>query len=271
MCTLHLFFRCFPEHPVVFAANRDELLDRPWAGPRLLSSEPPVFGPTDLVGGGTWLGVNGTGVVAALANHEGTLRRGGSLCTRGMLVLDALRQPTARQAAEAAESGAAACKAYTLLVADGTEALVLDHDSSGTRVHRLAPGCHVVTNSRFGDPADLKARRSRERMDRLAAAGRQPGDADLRAFLADHDAPAPGVSPLCIHPSPCDRFGTSSAAILRIGSAGRLSSFRFAPGPPCRTPLDDVTPAFSASLPTAVEGTGTASHRGEGRRRPGAA
>ncbi len=256
MCTLHLFFRTFPGHPLVFAANRDELLDRAWAGPRPLASDPLVFGPVDLVAGGTWLGVNGCGVVAALANHEGTLRRGGSLCTRGVLVLEALRHPTAREAARRAEAGAAACKAYTLLVADHRDALVLDHDGSGgTRLHRLPPGCHVVTNSRFGDPDDPKAVRSRERMERLASGGAEPTDEELLSFLADHEPPAPGSFPLCIHPRPPDRFGTSSASVIRVDAEGAVSSFRFAEGPPCRTPLLDVTPAFASALRAATAGT----------------
>ncbi len=248
MCTLHLFFRVFPEHPLVFAANRDELLDRAWAGPRPLASDPLIFGPVDLVAGGTWLGLNASGVVAALANHEGTLRRGGSLCTRGVLVLEALRHSTAREAARHAEEGAPACKAYTLLVADHRDARVLDHGPGGTRVHRLPPGCHVVTNSRFGDPDDPKARRSRERMERLASRGREPGDEELRAFLADHEPPAPGSFPLCIHPRPPDRFGTSSASVVRVDPEGSVSSFRFVEGPPCRSPLLDVTPAFACAL-----------------------
>ena len=44
---------------MVFAANRDELLDRAWAGPRPLASDPLIFGPVDLVAGGTWLAAPG--------------------------------------------------------------------------------------------------------------------------------------------------------------------------------------------------------------------
>lgn len=251
MCTLHVFFQVFADEPVLFAANRDELLDRAWRGPELLSSSPRIWGPRDLVAGGTWMGVNEAGVLVSLANHEGTLRRdSSSLCSRGAVVLETLRHGTADEARRFAEWSAPACKAYTLLVADPGRALVIDHGPEGTQTYRLLPGCHVITNARFRDPADPKARRSRERMETMSTGNRPPDDAALARFLADHESPGPGASPLCIHPPTAhktgNRFGTSSAAVIRIGPDRAVRSFRFASGPPCRAPFEDVTPGWAA-------------------------
>jgi len=253
MCTLHLFFQVFSDEPVLFAANRDELLDRAWRGPDLLSRVPRIWGPRDLAAGGTWLGVNEAGVLVSLANHEGTLRGGSaSLCSRGAVVLETLRHGTADEARRFAEWVAPACKAYTLLVADPHRAVVLDHGAEGTQTYRLLPGCHVVTNARFRDPEDPKARRSLARMQELAARDRPPTDDELAAFLSDHQAPAPDATPLCIHPGThpqhagtTNRFGTSSAAAIRIGADRTVRSFRFARGAPCQAPFQDRTPPWA--------------------------
>lgn len=245
MCTLHLFFRVFPDAPVLLAANRDELLDRPWEGPALLSTDPPIFGPRDRLAGGTWLAVNASGVVASLANHYGTLsgHRAPSPCSRGTVVLDALRATTAEEALAAAERSAPACKAYSLLLADPTRAFVLDRSPRNTRVHALRPGCHVVTNERFASPFDAKASRSLRRMRALSAAAVAPPPGEIGSFLADHESSGPGVTPLCVHPAGGSRFGTSSASVVELGVDGVLRRFLFAPGPPCCTALVDVTPA----------------------------
>ena len=260
MCTLHLFLRVFAEAPVVLAANRDELLDRPWDGPTLLHADPPIFGPRDRLAGGTWLGVNAAGVVAALANHQGTLSgsRPASFCSRGTVILDALRAATAEEARAAAERTAPACKAYTLLLADAETAFVLDRGPEGSHTYALEPGCHVVTNMRFRGPPDPKAARSLARMRALAARGVPPTPEEAFRFLADHVRSAPDASPLCIHPTGASRFGTSSAGVLEVGRSGALHRFLFAPGPPCRGEFVDVTPTF-AHTSHRTAGTGATS------------
>lgn len=248
MCTLHLFFQVFSEFPVVFAVNRDELLDRPWEPPQVLSTSPVVFGPRDVLAGGTWLGVNEHGVLAGLANHFGTLSRPEtpSYCSRGAVVLDALQASSAREGAAAAERTAPACKSYTLLVADPEAAFVVQRTPSETSVFPLAAGCHAVTNAPFRHPADPKAPRVLRRMDTLASAGGAPGPAELTRLLADHDTDCPEATPVCIHPAPDSRFGTSSASAIRIRGARGVESFFFAPGPPCTTPFG------TAKLPAAL-------------------
>ncbi|GAB4246874.1 MULTISPECIES: NRDE family protein [Deferrisoma] len=242
MCTLHLWFKVFPERPVVFAGNRDENLDRAWDPPTVLVETPRIVGPRDRVAGGTWLGVNlDAGLLVTLANHEGTLAKGPSACSRGTVVLETLRHASADEARRFAEWVAPACKSYTLLIADAERAFVVDHSPGNTLTYRLLPGCHVITNARFRDPDDPKARRSLRRMEDLAARG-DPSPGALFSFLSDHGVDAPGATPLCIHPEPGSRFGTSSASAIHLDSSGRLAGFWFAPGPPCRTEWQDALP-----------------------------
>jgi len=242
MCTLHLWYQVFHGKPVVFAGNRDENLDRAWDPPTRLVDTPRILGPRDRVAGGTWLGVNqDAGLLVTLANHEGTLAKGPSACSRGTVVLETLLHASAEEARRFAEWVAPACKSYTLLIADPERAYVVDHAPGSTQTYRLLPGCHVITNARFRVPDDPKARRCLRRMEEVAREG-DPGPDRLFRFLADHDRDSPEATPLCIHPEPGSRFGTSSASVIHLAPDRRLAGFWFAPGPPCSTPFAPFLP-----------------------------
>ena len=59
MCTVVLLIRPGHAWPLVLAANRDEMLDRPWEPPAAYWPEQPdVMAGRDRLGGGTWMGVN---------------------------------------------------------------------------------------------------------------------------------------------------------------------------------------------------------------------
>lgn len=247
MCTLHLFYRVYPSAPILFAANRDENLDRAWVGPGPLFDAPPVFGPRDASAGGTWLGVNASGVLVSLANHLGTLGNGQSLCSRGLVVAEALRRPSAAEAAEIAVKMAPRCKAFTLLVADPGQAFIVDCTPRAAVAQRLDPGRHVITNARFGDEEDVKARRCLRRMAALGGA-EPPSEEELLSFLADHEKDGPDVTALCVHPAEGDRFGTSSASVVQLGADRQVQRFLFCAGPPCSGSWSDRTEACEAFL-----------------------
>src|SRR5690349_8113988 len=94
MCTLIAAVRQFPGFPLVIAANRDEFLGRPSTPPRLWSGEAPFLAPRDEQAGGTWLGLTPTGMFVGVTNRFG-VPKDGKRSSRGMLVVDALRKPTA--------------------------------------------------------------------------------------------------------------------------------------------------------------------------------
>ncbi len=56
------------DYPLVVAANRDEFYHRPSTSPTAICSDPLIVAPRDLEAGGTWFGVNGKGLVAAITN-----------------------------------------------------------------------------------------------------------------------------------------------------------------------------------------------------------
>ncbi len=74
MCTVVLLSRPGAAWPLLLAANRDERLDRAWQPPaRHWPEQPDVLAGRDCSAGGTWLGINDRGLVAAVLNRTGTL------------------------------------------------------------------------------------------------------------------------------------------------------------------------------------------------------
>ena len=69
MCTLVFAWQVFTDAPVVAAANRDELLERPSTSPEVVDESPRVLAPRDEEAGGTWIGYNEHGVFVAITNR----------------------------------------------------------------------------------------------------------------------------------------------------------------------------------------------------------
>ena len=98
MCTVVLLIRPGHAWPLLLAANRDERLDRAWDPPAAhWPDQPDVVAGRDRSGGGTWMGVNQAGVVAAVLNRQGSLGPAPGKRSRGELPLLALATPTAAE------------------------------------------------------------------------------------------------------------------------------------------------------------------------------
>ncbi|HVA80484.1 MAG TPA: NRDE family protein [Candidatus Binataceae bacterium] len=242
MCTLAIYFRVAPEWPVVIAANRDEFLDRPALDPAVLNDNPHVIGGKDLRAGGTWLGISANGLVCGLLNRP-TVNGGNPRArSRGLLCLDALRRPTARDAAAfaAAENGAN-YNPFNLLVAGRDAAFVVYNRSGEIELVELAPGLHLLSNQNVDDFECPKISRSYGRFAELGGNPEFLRDPtamrpELARLLADHSPqPDPRTgrpNSLCLH---LDNYGTRSSSMIFLGrNFGRVEHF-FAPGAPCKT------------------------------------
>ncbi len=244
MCTLVILSRPDHEWPILIAANRDEKLDRPWLGPAAhWPDRPDIVAGMDELAGGSWLGMNASGVVAAVLNREGTLGPEAGKRSRGELVLDALDYADALDAAEAL--GALDSRAYrpfNLVVADNRDAFLLTHRGGATvAVEPLPEGLTMVTAMERDDPGSPRIRLYRPRF--LAALPPDPASGDWRsweALLASRDREAgsgPGGA-MFIDPVPgveAGRFGTVSSSLIAlpaIAQSERRPIWRFASGPP---------------------------------------
>jgi uncharacterized protein with NRDE domain len=150
MCTL--FFRHQPddEFPLAVLSNRDEAYGRPAGGWDWRGSERDRFAPIDLEAGGTWIGLNRPGVVAALTNIFPSWE-GGEFRSRGALVTDML-QLDAAAAATAAMAQSFSTYSYNkfnLLVADSRMAFVFSWAGDELETFELRPGVYQVNNILF--------------------------------------------------------------------------------------------------------------------------
>src|SRR5262249_40925103 len=147
--TLVAAFRHFRGFPLVIAANRDEQYDRP-ASPIQLWSARRLLAPRDDVAGGTWLGLNASGLFVGVTNRFG-VPRDVSRASRGMLVLEALSASTARDLhAELATLAVSRFNAYHLFYADARDAFVTWSDANSLQQATLGPGVHVITERSLG-------------------------------------------------------------------------------------------------------------------------
>ena len=248
MCTLTIGWRVFDDAPVVVAANRDERLGRASEPPAVVEGEPSVLAPRDVEAGGTWIGSNEHGVLAAVTNRWVDVPGGGER-SRGLLVRDVLDAASTHEARGVIDDALAAhtYDGFNLVVAErggattpgDPTALYVEWDG-GLDVRRLDPGVHVVVNvgvdGEYFEPERApdrgleqsgNATRLREALtpapDESASAWRSRA-ADA---LGDHDH---GV---CVH-DPDRGFGTRSSSLFTLRADG-TADVRFADGPPCET------------------------------------
>ena len=95
MCILFIAVRQHPDFPLIIAANRDEFTERPTLASNFWDGDNRhILAGKDLQAGGTWMGINTQGNIAALTNIRDPKRIIADAKTRGALVADYLLKPT---------------------------------------------------------------------------------------------------------------------------------------------------------------------------------
>ena len=237
MCLLALFFRAVKDAPLVVGANREEFYDRPGEPPHLLQGRCRALAGTDPRAGGTWLGVNEYGVLAAVTNRR-KLDEPARPRSRGLLVRDLLLNcPRAADAVELArrelESGQyAGCN---VVIADRERAVVL-HGGEWLSLWPLPPGLHVLANRAVNQEGDPRVGHALHWLGQRDYAT----SANCLAALAELCAqPGSAGPPICLHGQ--DR-GTVSSTLIALRPSLANSMYLHAQGPPDRTPYDDYSP-----------------------------
>ena len=229
MCTAVILHRPGHTTPIVLAANRDERVDRPWDPPAAYWPEyPGTIAGRDRSAGGTWMGINDRGVVAAVLNRSGTLGPVLGKRSRGELPLLALAHSTAQLAAEAiAGLDAGLWRGFNLVVADRTGAIFLRGAGHGHPLPiPLSAGVSMITAH---DPNDQESPRVARHLARFRAARPpEPDDwEDWRAILADRG----GTAGEQINVDPRGGFGTVCSSLVTLSADG-APVWLFAAGAP---------------------------------------
>lgn len=247
MCTLVILRRRGHEWPLLLAANRDEMRDRPAAPPsRHWEDRPEVVAGLDELGGGSWLGMNDSGLAAAVMNREGTLGPQDGKRSRGELVLEALDHAEAGAAAGAlADLHPVAYRPFNLILADARDAYWLRHGGDGEiRVHPVPPGLHMLTATDLDDLDNprIRANLSRFRESEPPDPNRGQWDA-WKSLLASRAYPEEAGPAAAMNLDLGSGFGTVSSALIAVpANLGTRPDpvWLHAAGPPDLVPFEPV-------------------------------
>jgi uncharacterized protein with NRDE domain len=238
MCTLIVLHRCVPGFPLVVAANRDEFADRPAEGPALRQTPTgAIAAPRDARAGGTWLGINASGVFAAVTNRR-CEEPDPSRRSRGLLVMDALEASRAAEAAERLEDLKSGLhNPFNLFVADASAAFVVTYEDA-PRCLPLDPGVFVLGNV---DPTGVTPKTARlHEVVEKARVGRPETLLDrLAGICRGHDGSGDPLGDTCVH---AGAYGTRSSTLLGLAEGSGDDDLRFCDGPPCENEYEDFTP-----------------------------
>ncbi len=263
MCTVVILRRPGHAWPLIFAANRDERLDRPWQPPgRHWPDRRQIVAGLDVLAGGTWMGINDYGVVAAILNRPASLGPTPHHRSRGELPLEALEHA---EAAVAAESLAAletrSYRTFNMVIADAQRAFWLRSaggengrpEGAPVDVTELPVGVSMVTAH---DLNDLGSPRIRFHLPRFAVATPPDPDNDdwaaWSALLASEEGEAgqTDASPSgAINVAPRGGFGTVCSSLIALPAPRmpiRPPVWHFAPGRPGQAPFAPLNIADSA-------------------------
>ena len=251
VCTIAAAVQGFPGFPLVVAANRDEVLDRPATPPFRWPGDVPFLAPRDDLAGGTWMGLNARGLFVGIANRFRS-PRDRTRASRGHIVTRALAMPDV----DALHRDLSAIdprkfNAFHLFYADASGAAgVTWSDGEQLVQQRLGPGVHVVTERSFGADAVDRAETIVHRWPAPLADG-SPDVPALQAMLSRHDERDP-LGTICIH-LPQFNFGTRSSAILLLARDLAGSRFWWAEGSPCQNPYVERSELVRALISARAE------------------
>jgi hypothetical protein len=254
MCTVVVLRR--PDHrwPLILGANRDEMAGRPWRPPgRHWAERADVVAGYDELAGGTWLGLNDTGVIAGILNRQGSLGPDPRLRSRGELPLEALDYADAVDAVAAlSRLDGRSWRSFNMVIADNRDAFwikSLGPDGDGNViVGEIPDGLHMLTAL---DLDDMKSGRIAAFLPRFRSA--RPPDPDTgewgdwERLLAARE-PGAGRDEDGRERSMCivteTGFGTLSSSLIALPSSADPSVrpvWRFAAGRPGEIPFKSVT------------------------------
>ncbi len=246
MCVFSVAYRVFPGCPIFVLTNRDESTARPTLSPRRFDATAPHgarwFGGADQRAGGTWLGVNEHGLLAAVTNRKIALAPANPRL-RGLLCRDVLEQspavPVFRELIYGEYAG------FNLINLSTDTSAVVEHPGPQVRIRELEPGVHTIGNGDLDDQHDGRVRRTQALVEEMVRAEGADGWANcvarakaICALHAEGDHPA-----ICLHG---ENWGTVGSTIVALARDPQRSQYHYAPGPPCRTEYVDYSPAIRA-------------------------
>lgn len=152
MCILFIAVEQHPIFPLIIAANRDEFYPRPTQESHFWHDHKNLLAGKDLQAGGTWMGVNTEGGIAALTNIRNPEKHDNELSTsRGHIVSSYLLGDTPESNyIQNLKTSRNTYNGYNLLFGKWNQLQVYNnHDDS---LQKLTPGFYGLSNADLNSP-----------------------------------------------------------------------------------------------------------------------
>lgn len=231
MCLILFAYKHHPGYRLVFAANRDEFLDRPTAPLGYNFPGERILGGRDLQAGGSWLVTGSHGRLGAITNFRDPTRQLSAPPSRGEIVLEFLRSgdsPSSFLAGFVTRSSR--YNPFNLLLGDGEELCYFSNVTM--EMQRLQGGVYGLSNHLL-DTDWPKVRLGKNRLRTSLASNPVPDQEQLFGILANSQQPPDDQLPdtgvgihwerllgsLFIHG---ERYGTRSSTVLTIDHLNRV-------------------------------------------------
>lgn len=249
MCTVVLLRRPDHDWPLILAANRDELISRPWLAPgRHWPDRTHVVAGIDELAGGTWLALNNEGVCAAILNRENALGPVKDKRSRGELPLEAVDHAEAKEAAKAlAALDPESYRSFNLIIADAVNAYWLrstGEAESRVETIEIPIGISMITAQDLNSPASPRIKRHRSRFQNAPAPDPEADDwFAWQGLLATKAEMPDGDGRAAMNITTMGEFGTVSSSLIalpRLDRFGIKAKWMFCSGRPDQVPYTAV-------------------------------
>jgi uncharacterized protein with NRDE domain len=248
MCLVLIALESHPEYSLILAANRDEFYERPTTPAGFWADHPSVLAGRDLKAGGTWLGIDKRGRLAAVTNYRQGERETPAPRSRGHLVSDFLTGDTeAAEYFERVQRDADLYNGFNLIAGDAGGFFYFSNREG--RLRSLSPGVYGLSNHLLDTPWP-KVAATKTAFGALLGGRANELTGGLfslfsdRSRAADDLLPSTGVSRdwerlLSSAFIATEQYGTRSSTVVLVGRDERTSFVErsFGPG---GTPGDEV-------------------------------
>jgi uncharacterized protein with NRDE domain len=231
MCLVLIALDFHPDYSLILAANRDEFYDRPTASAAFWADAPSVLAGRDLKAGGTWLGIDRQGRLAAVTNYRQGEREPPAPRSRGRLVSEFLTEDTdAREHIERVHSEANLYNGFNLIAGDAGGFFYYSNREG--RVRSLPPGVYGLSNHLLDTPWP-KVASTKSAFGALLKEGAAELTEELFALLSDRNRPADSLLPstgigrewerlLSSAFIASDDYGTRSSTVILVRRDGHI-------------------------------------------------
>ena len=228
MCLILFAYRAHDAYPLVLIANRDEYYARPTRDAHWWE-DAEVFAGRDLEAGGTWIGVNRNGRLAAVTNvrEPGSMHSGRR--SRGDLTREFLSgTESARDYLQRIDQQADEFAGFNLLLGDADG--LWFYSNREHVVRRIEPGVYGISNGAFDEPwpkLDSGKRELAALLDGSIDENRLLDILTDQGIAEDHELPSTGVS-LDVERMLSGRFirspeyGTRACSVILFDRSGRI-------------------------------------------------